>query len=108
MAMSARERLGEFAALKVLGFGGGYLSLLILGESMTIAILGSALGCALTFPAAAAFGQAVSQFFPVFQVSSLTVSLQGLAALVVGLVAGVVPAWRAQSVGIAEALRRIA
>jgi putative ABC transport system permease protein len=108
MAMSARERMGEFAALKTLGFGGGYLALLILGESMAIAVLGCALGCALTFPAASAFGQAVSQFFPVFQVSALTVTLQALSALIVGLVAGIVPAVRAQSVGIAEALRRIA
>ncbi|PKN09229.1 MAG: ABC transporter ATP-binding protein [Deltaproteobacteria bacterium HGW-Deltaproteobacteria-8] len=108
MAMSARERLGEFAALKALGFGGGYLALLILGESMALASIGCALGCALTFPAASAFGSAVSQFFPIFQVSTLTVTLQGASALVVGLVAGIVPAWRAQRIGIAEALRRIA
>ncbi|MBU1229618.1 MAG: ABC transporter permease [Proteobacteria bacterium] len=107
MAMSARERMGEFAALKALGFGGGYLARLILGESLAIAAIGCALGCGLTFPAAAAFGQAVSQYFPVFQVSALTVGLQGASALVVGLVAGIVPALRAQSIGIAEALRRI-
>ena len=108
MAMSARERMGEFAALKALGFGGGYLALLILGESLAIALIGCALGCGLTFPAAAAFGAAVSQFFPVFLVSPLTVALQGAAALTVGLVAGIVPAIRAQRIGIAEALRRIA
>ena len=107
MAMSARERMGEFAALKAMGFGGGYLALLILGESMAIAGIGCVLGCALTFPAASAFGEAVSQYFPVFQVSRTTVLLQGLSALAVGLVAGIVPALRARSVGIAEALRRI-
>lgn len=107
MAMSARERMGEFAALKAMGFGGGYLALLILGESMAIAGIGCVLGCAITFPAASAFGDAVSQYFPVFQVSRTTVLLQGLSALAVGLVAGIVPALRARSVGIAEALRRI-
>lgn len=107
MAMSARERMGEFASLKALGFGGGYLALLILGESMAIALIGCALGCGLTFPVAAAFGDAVSQYFPVFQVSRTTVLLQGLSALTVGLVAGIVPALRARSVGIAEALRRV-
>lgn len=107
MAMSARERMGEFAALKAMGFGGGYLAMLILGESMAIAGIGCVLGCALTFPAASAFGEAVSQYFPVFQVSRTTVLLQGLSALAVGLVAGIVPALRARSVGIAEALRRI-
>lgn len=107
MAMSARERMGEFAALKAMGFGGWYLALLILGESLAIAAIGCALGCGLTFPVAAAFGDAVSQYFPVFQVSSTTVVLQGLSALAVGLVAGIVPALRARGVGIAEALRRI-
>ena len=106
MAMSARERMSEFAALKAMGFGGGYLALLILGESFTIAGIGCLLGCGLTFPAASAFGEAVSQYFPVFQVSRTTVLLQGLCALGVGLVAGVVPALRARSVSIAEALRR--
>ncbi len=107
MAMSARERMGEFAALKAMGFGGWYLALLILGESLAIAAIGCALGCGLTFPVAAAFGDAVSQYFPVFQVSRTTVVLQGLSALAVGLVAGIVPALRARGVGIAEALRRI-
>lgn len=107
MAMSARERMGEFAALKALGFGGWYLAMLILGESLAIAAIGCALGCALTFPVAAAFGDAVSQYFPVFQVSGATVLLQVFSALAVGFVAGVVPALRARSVGIAEALRRL-
>jgi len=107
MAMSARERMGEFAALKAMGFGGWYLALLILGESLAIAAIGCALGCGLTFPVAAAFGDAVSQYFPVFQVSRTTVVLQGLSALAVGLVAVIVPALRAGGVGIAEALRRI-
>lgn len=107
MAMSARERMGEFAALKAMGFGGWYLAMLILGESLAIAAIGCALGCGLTFPVAAAFGDAVSQYFPVFQVSRTTIVLQGLSALAVGLVAGIVPALRARGVGIAEALRRI-
>lgn len=107
MAMSARERMGEFAALKALGFGGRYLALLILGESFAIAAIGCALGCALTFPVAAAFGDAVGQYFPVFQVSGATVLLQVLSAFAVGLVAGIVPALRARSIGIAEALRRL-
>lgn len=107
MAMTARERSREFAALKALGFGPGYLALLIFGESLALSILGTGLGCGLTFPAAAAFGDALGQYFPIFQVSGLTVALQAGAALVVGLTAGAFPAWRAGRVGIAEALRRI-
>jgi len=44
----------------------------------------------------------------VYQVSELTVALPSASALAVGLVAGIVPALRAQGIGIAEGLRRIA
>ncbi|WP_256080189.1 ABC transporter permease [Massilia sp. YIM B04103] len=107
MAMSARERLAEYATLKVLGFGPGYLAALIFGESMLLALAGAALGILLLFPVAAAFAAAMGTMFPVFQVSPLTVVLQLLSAMAVGLVAGVAPTLRATRVNIVEGLRSI-
>jgi len=49
MSMSVRERLGEYAVFKTLGFGGTYLATMILGESLLIAVLGGAGGVLLTF-----------------------------------------------------------
>ena len=40
MAMTTRERIGEYAVLKTLGFGGGHLIGLILGESVVITLIG--------------------------------------------------------------------
>ncbi len=40
MSMSVRERLGEYAVFKTLGFGGTYLGTIILGESLLVAVLG--------------------------------------------------------------------
>ena len=40
MAMTARERLSEYATLKALGFGPGYVAALVLGESLAIAAVG--------------------------------------------------------------------
>jgi len=40
MAMSARERLSEYATLKALGFGPLFLAMLIFGESLLLAITG--------------------------------------------------------------------
>ena len=57
MAMTARERYGEYATLKALGFGNAFVALLIFAESMGIALLGGALGIALTFPLAHAFAE---------------------------------------------------
>ena len=87
MAMSARERLSEYATLKALGFRPGFLRRLIAGESLLIALAGGGIGIAATFPVTAAFGPALGTLFPVFQVSTQTILLQLCAALVVGLVA---------------------
>ena len=107
MSMAARERIWEYAVLKTMGFGGGYISGLILGESLFISLLGCFLGITLTFPAAYIFKKAVPLYIPVFQVSEETITLDILASIAVGIVAALGPAWRAVHVRIADALRRI-
>jgi putative ABC transport system permease protein len=107
MSMSVRERLGEYAVFKTLGFGGAYLGILILGESMLIAVLGGTVGVLLTFPAAKVFLNYLGDYFPVFLVTEQTVIFQGLAALAVGIAAAVLPIWRAVRVPIIQALGRI-
>jgi len=107
MAMTARERVGENATLKALGFGPGFLGGLIYGESLTIAFTGAGLGVLLTFPVADWFGAKMGTLFPVFAVSMETVWLQFACALVVGVAAAVVPAWRAARVRIVEGLRAV-
>ncbi len=107
MAMTARERIGEYAVFKTLGFRGYHIAGLILGESLVITMTGCILGIVLTYPAAAAFGSALSTYFPIFNVSPSTVWLDLLAALLVAVVAAVFPAWRASTIRIAEGLRRV-
>jgi putative ABC transport system permease protein len=107
MAMSARERLAEYATLKALGFGPGFLALLILGESLAICAAGAAAGIALTFPAAAAFSAKLGTFFPVFEVAGSTPVLQALAALAVGVAAAVVPSVRSARINIVNGLRSV-
>jgi putative ABC transport system permease protein len=107
MAMTARERTSEHATLKALGFGPGFLSRLIFGESLVIAAAGGVVGIALTFPVAEAFAERMGTLFPVFNVSRETIWMQFAAALVVGCAAAIVPAVRASRVRIAEGLRAI-
>jgi putative ABC transport system permease protein len=107
MAMSVRERLGEFAVFKTLGFHGRYLAGMILGESLFVTTLGGLLGVLLTFPAAEAFRRAVGTWFPVFRVEPETIYLDLVATLVVGTLAAVLPVWRAMTVRIVEGLRRM-
>ncbi|PHV06776.1 ABC transporter ATP-binding protein [Janthinobacterium sp. BJB412] len=107
MAMSARERLGEYATLKALGFGPGFLALMIFGESMLLALAGAGLGIALLYPVAAGFGAKMGTMFPVFEVAPLTVLQQVLAALGIGVVAAIAPTLRAIRVNIVDGLRSI-
>jgi putative ABC transport system permease protein len=107
MAMSARERLREYATLKALGFGPVFVRALVFGESMFIALLGGMLGIAATFPVVNGFGSAMAKLFPVFQLSLHTVVLQLGAAIVVGVVAGIAPGIRAGRVRIADGLRAV-
>ncbi|HSN19584.1 MAG TPA: FtsX-like permease family protein [Usitatibacter sp.] len=107
MAMTARERLAEYATLKALGFGPGFVAALIVGESLAITLIGGTLGILLTFPVAAGFKAFLGAMFPVFKVAPETVALQALAALVVGAAAGLVPSIRASRVRIVEGLRYI-
>ncbi|SAL42252.1 ABC transporter ATP-binding protein [Caballeronia peredens] len=107
MAMSARERITEYATLKALGFGPAFLSVLVFGESMAICAIGGGIGILATPPVAEVFKHATGGVFPVFMVSHETMLLQGACAFVVALAAAIVPAVQASRVRIVEGLRAI-
>jgi len=107
MAMSARERTGEYAVFKTIGFGKWHIAGLIFGESFFITLTGCALGVFATFPAARAFGDAMSAYLPIFHVSRQTIYLDVVAAVVVAVVAAVIPTFRSVNIRIAEGLRKI-
>ena len=107
MAMTARERYGEYATFKALGFSNGFVAMLIFAESLGIALIGGVLGIAFTFPMAEAFASAIGSILSGFNVSEETVLMQLAAALVIGTVAAAVPAWNAARVRIVDGLRAI-
>jgi putative ABC transport system permease protein len=108
VSMTVRERFGEFAVFKTLGFGAFHVIGLIVGESDFISLLGCAFGTALTFPVARILSHVLSAWFPTFRVLPETIYLNLLAATAVGLLASVVPAWRAVKMRIVDGLRSIA
>jgi putative ABC transport system permease protein len=107
MAMTARERIGDYVVLKTLGFGGGAIAVLIFGESAVISLTGCLTGVLLTFPAAKAFSQGLATYFPIFIVSEETLWLDLAAAILIAVFAAIVPTRHAIRVGIAEGLRRV-
>jgi putative ABC transport system permease protein len=107
MAMTARERISEYATMKTLGFGARHIAGAVFGESIAIALIGGMMGVVLSFPAGGWIEQELKQFFPVFSISAMTIYLDLSAAFVVGAVAALFPTWRGATINIAEGLRRI-
>ena len=107
MAMTARERIGEYAIFKALGFTWYHIAGMIFGESLFISATGGAIGILLTFPVAGKFGDIMGTFFPVFQVERLTLYLDTLFCFIVGIIAAIFPTWRAVRIRISDGLRRV-
>jgi putative ABC transport system permease protein len=107
MAMTARERIGEYAIFKTLGFRGWRIAGMIIGESLLITLIGCLVGIALTSPTAKVFSRYVAAYFPTFRVEIETIYMDIGASILVGLCAAIIPTWRAVKIRIADGLRRI-
>jgi putative ABC transport system permease protein len=107
MAMTARERIGEYAIFKTLGYRGWRIAGMIVGESLLISMIGCLIGIVLTPPATAVFRQLLGSYFPGFTVKMETAYMALGASILVGLCAAIIPTWRAVSIRIADGLRRI-
>ncbi|MCL4212971.1 MAG: FtsX-like permease family protein [Gemmatimonadales bacterium] len=106
MMMAVRERIGEIAVLKTVGFGDRLIFGLVLAESMLISVLGGALGLLL---ARGAFmgSNPLNAFFPGFGVTGGTIALGLAMALALGVVSGAVPAFQSARLSVASALRQV-
>ena len=107
MSMTARERIGEYAIFKTLGYKGLRMAGMIIGESLVITMIGGFLGMVMTFPAAKVTGNILANYFPIFKVPEEIILMDLTASVMVGLAAAIVPTWRALKIRIADGLRRI-
>jgi putative ABC transport system permease protein len=107
MAMSVRERVREVGVLKTLGFTGGNILFIILGEACVISIAGGAIGFLLsTFLVGGVQKSPAGMFLPPIRRFDPAVgSVCVLVALGIGLVSSFIPAWNASRTNIVEALR---
>jgi putative ABC transport system permease protein len=107
IVMTARERIREYAVLKVLGFTSLHISGLIFGESLLIAMIGGVIGIGLTFPVCRGFGEALSTFLPLFNVETSTVVFGLVFSMSVGVIAALYPAVKSVRTKIVDGLRQI-
>jgi len=112
MYASIVARARELATLRALGFGSFPTALAALLESVTLALLGGVLGCAVAWLAlngfqASTLGASFSQVVFNFAVTPDLLAQGITAALVVGLVGGAFPAVRAATARVTVALREL-
>jgi putative ABC transport system permease protein len=105
MAQSVRERTSEFAVLKTLGFADGSILALVLAESLFIAFTGGALGLGLAW-LFVQNGDPTNGMLPIFILPARELTIGVGLMVLMGLLAGVMPALGAMRLRITDALRR--
>ena len=110
MAMAMRERVTEIAVLKAIGFPRSRVLVMVLGEACAISMLGGFLGVGLGCLFLQGMNRLMPQFFPftVLEMLGPWISYGLIAAAVLGLISGIVPAIRAAQMSVIDGLRRIA
>ena len=105
MAQSVKERTSEFAVLKTLGFSGGAILTLVLAESLFIAFTGGLLGLGLAWLFVQG-GDPTNGMLPIFILPARELAIGVGLMVMMGLLAGVMPAMAAMRLKITDALRR--
>jgi putative ABC transport system permease protein len=102
MMQSVSERTPELAVLKTLGFSDGKVLTLVLVEALALCVFAAAIGLLL---ATLAFNSgALRMIFGDFKMPLIVMAMGGGTALLLALVSGLPPAWRARQLNIVDAL----
>lgn len=109
MAMSVRSRIREVALLKTLGFTRRRVLSIFVSESISLALIGGVLGILVSIPIIALMTRSFLGFgIPLdMKVKAPTAALALLVSLILGVVSGFIPAYRASRMNIVDGLRHI-
>jgi putative ABC transport system permease protein len=108
MAMSARERFGEIAVLKTLGFTDGGVASMVVAEALVISLLGLALGLGGAMWVFNVMEFDAGGFMPGLAVRPFTITVAAIIAILIGLVSGSIPAIQSARLRVVDALRYVA
>jgi len=105
MSMSVRERTGEFATLKTIGYSDTAILFLVIAESLCIAVIGGSMGV-LAGKLYTLTGDPTGGMLPVFYLAPQKMLVGLMLALLIGVLSSIAPALFAMKLNIVEALRR--
>jgi len=107
MAISVRERVGELAVLKAIGFSGRAVLFFVLAESIIIAFVGGVLGLTLAYLLIPIIGIFLTGLLPPLILSKTLLTLGLGFAVIVGIASGLLPGIGAMRMRVVNALRRV-
>jgi putative ABC transport system permease protein len=113
LAIAVRERHGEIAVMKAMGFRDRFMLVLVVLESVTIAFLGGIIGLGLAkllvmglAKLLLIYGDPTSNILPNFYLPVDAAAKAFIITLLVGIIAGVAPAFSAMRLQVVEGLKR--
>ena len=112
IAMGVRERTNEYGVLLALGFRPRHIAGFVVGEAITVGLLGGAVGLALAYPFVE-YGvgrwleENMGSFFPYFRIPPEISVLALVISATAAAIAAAIPAYRASRLQVVEALRRL-
>jgi putative ABC transport system permease protein len=106
MAIAVRERTGELAVLKAMGFSNRFVLVLVMMESLIVAFVGGGLGLLLA-KLFSLRGDPTGGMLPYFYLPAIWIAAGIGTALLVGMAGGILPAFSAMRLRVVDAIRRV-
>jgi putative ABC transport system permease protein len=112
IAMGVRERTNEYGMMRAIGFQPGHIAGFVLGESAFVGLVGGLIGLGfgylfVNFGIGAFLEENMGGFFPFFRVAPDTAIYALGGAILLGAVAGLLPAMRAARLDVVQSIRKI-
>ena len=106
MMLTVRERTGEIAVLKTIGFTAERIFGMVLAESMLLAYAGGLAGITVAWLVTTAIGESAGGFLGPLAFSMTTLVTSLILMTLLGVLTGALPAWRAMRIDVITALAR--
>jgi putative ABC transport system permease protein len=103
--MAMREQSVDIGIMKALGFTDGAMFGTLLAQALLLCGLGGSLGMLLAWSTQKTIADGLAAMFPGFVIKGSTFAIAACVTVLLGLLAGLLPAWNAKRLRPVQALR---
>ena len=105
MLMTMREQVSDIGIMKSLGFTDGAMFFLLIVQGLLLCVLGGGLGMLLAWVSEGQVADGLGSMFPGYRIHAATFGFAAVTTVMLGLLAGLLPAWSARRLRCVQALR---